>query len=327
MNYQFKFHPYQRPFKTPLKTAHGTWEKREGIIFCLIDETEKQMWGEIAPLSWFGSETLQQALEFCQQLPPLVSSEIILSIPNHLPACQFGFESAILPSQAKQNLLKISGLLPTGHTALKNWKPLFIQGYQTLKWKIAVASVQEELTIFQQLIENISNTLTPLKQKVFLRLDANAGLNLDQAEQWLEICDKINSSYFNCIEIEFIEQPLSINQFKEMLKLCDRYSTPIALDESVATLQQLKDCYQQGWSEIFIIKPSIIGSPTQLKSFCQNHPIDAVFSSVLETSINQQAAFNLAQELSFTKRALGFGVNHWFIEDETTWLTAFKQKF
>lgn len=327
MNYQFKFHPYQRPFKTPLKTAHGNWEKREGIIFCLTDETGKQHWGEISPLSWFGSETFQQALKFCQQLPFIVSPDLILTIPNHLPACQFGFESAILPQRTLENPLKISGLLPTGDTALSYWKTLFNQGYTTFKWKIGVAHIEEELNIFQQLIHNIINILTPLQQKIFLRLDANGGLTLEQARQWLETCDKINSNYFSCIEIELIEQPLAIHQFNNMLELSESYSTPLALDESVATLQQLNDCYQQGWRGIFVIKPAIIGSPTQLKNFCKNHPIDAVFSSVLETSTNQKAAFNLAQELSFTNRALGFGVNHWFEDDEETWLTEFKQKF
>ncbi len=327
MNYQFKFHPYQRRFKTPLKTAHGNWEKREGIIFCLTNETGKNYWGEISPLSWFGSETFQQALEFCQKLPSTLSPEIIFTIPNDLPACQFGFESAILPPRTRQNQLKISGLLPTGNPALSDWKTLFNQGYTTFKWKIGVASISEELKIFQQLIYRIINALTLPKQKIFLRLDANGGLNLEQARQWLQICDKINSNYFSCLEIELIEQPLAIHQFNNMLELSESYSTPLALDESVATLQQLNNCYQKGWRGIFVIKPAIIGSPTQLKNFCQNHPIDAVFSSVLETSINQQAAFNLAQELSFTNRALGFGVNHWFEEDEETWLTKFKQTF
>ena len=94
MLYQFDFHPYRRPFAHPLTTSHGNWEVREGIILCLTDETGKIGWGEIAPIPWFGSETLEQALDFCQQLPPQITTTDIFSIPVTLPACQFGFESA-----------------------------------------------------------------------------------------------------------------------------------------------------------------------------------------------------------------------------------------
>lgn len=94
MHYQFAFHPYQRQFKRPLKTHHGIWAVREGIILRLTDENKRVSWGEIAPIPWFGSETLEQALDFCQQLPSEITEETIFSIPSELPACQFGFESA-----------------------------------------------------------------------------------------------------------------------------------------------------------------------------------------------------------------------------------------
>lgn len=92
--YRFEFRPYQRRFVRTLTTNHGTWDIREGIILRLTDESGKIGWGEIAPISWFGSETLEQALDFCRQLPREITDEIIFSIPDELPACQFGFESA-----------------------------------------------------------------------------------------------------------------------------------------------------------------------------------------------------------------------------------------
>src|SRR5579883_2016587 len=94
MVYRFEFHPYRQRFKQSLVTSHGIWENRDGIILRLIDETDRVGWGEIAPISWFGSETLEQALDFCHQLPNKITDETIFSIPDELPACQFGFESA-----------------------------------------------------------------------------------------------------------------------------------------------------------------------------------------------------------------------------------------
>src|SRR4028118_778571 len=99
MLYQFEFRTYQRKFKRPLRTSHGIWDIRSGIILRLVGENNRIGWGEIAPLSWFGSESFEQALDFCHQLPANLSSEMIFAISAQLPACQFGFESALSNEQ------------------------------------------------------------------------------------------------------------------------------------------------------------------------------------------------------------------------------------
>jgi o-succinylbenzoate synthase len=345
MRYQFGFRPYQRKFIRPLATNHGYWHMRQGVILRLKDETGKVGWGEIAPISWFGSETLEQALDFCCQLPDEITDKTIFSIPDNLPACQFGFESAtwemggwgdgemgrwgneenhfITPNSSlltpnfplltpNSSLSRYSALLPAGEAALSQWKALWREGYRTFKWKIAVSPPAQELEIFTLLTQAL-----PIGAK--LRLDANGGLSYEEANLWLEACDDINANSQLPSEIEFIEQPLSVGQFEGMLELSDRYNTAIALDESVATLNQLKSCFQQGWRGIFVIKPGIVGSPSRLREFCQQHEIDTVFSSVFETAIARFAALELAAELS-RNRALGFGVKHWFEEEEEIWL-------
>lgn len=324
MQYRFKFRPYKRRFKPPLQTSHGRWDVREGIILCLTDKTGKVSWGEIAPISWFGSETLQQALDFCRQLPNELTDETIFSIPDKLPACQFGFESAWEAGGKKQQItdsgcllsipaLTYCGLLPAGKAALEQLQKLWNQGYRTFKWKIGVYPIADEIEIFNLLTQTL-----PASAK--LRLDANGGLNYNQANLWLWTCDNIRANAQLPVEIEFIEQPLSIEQFEEMQELTYCYATAIALDESVATLTQMEECSQQGWRGIFVIKPCIAGSPKRLRQFCQQHKIPVVFSSVFETSVGRQAALNLAAELSHYNMAVGFGINHWFDDDNKTWL-------
>ena len=296
--FRFDFRCYRRRFLQPLVTNHGIWHTREGIIVCL----DGCGYGEIAPISWFGSESLEQALDFCRQLPVEVTEEMIFSIPDNLPACQFGFESALGGIGNGENkeysqFLTYSGLLPSGEGALSQWERLWKQGYRTFKWKIGVDTISQELKIF----ELLTRSLPPAAK---LRLDANGGLSYEEAKVWLGTCDDIPAN------IEFIEQPLPVAQFSEMLELSANFKTAIALDESVATLSQLDNCFQQGWRGIFVIKPAIAGSPSRLRKFCQQHQIDAVFSSVFETTIGRQAALQLAAELSLTNRAVGFGINH-----------------
>lgn len=316
---QFNFRPYRRRFQPPLQTNHGVWDVRDGIIIRLTSDSNVG-YGEIAPISWFGSETVEQALDFCRQLPKEVSEEIIFSIPDRFPACQFGFESAWENFNCCRGVqmyapiipLPYSALLPAGKAALSTWQSLAKDGYSTFKWKIGVYPIAEELAIFHHLIE-------VLPEGVKLRLDANGGLSYEEANLWLYNCDNIMAAGTGG-EIEYIEQPLAVKNLTEMQELSDYYATAIALDESVANLTQLEACYQRGWQGIFTIKPSIAGSPSRLRKFCQERKIDAVFSSVFETIVGRQAALKLAAELSINRRAVGFGVHHWLEENEQTWL-------
>ncbi len=312
MTYQFEFRPYRRQFARSLSTNHGTWDTREGIIIRLSDDMGKCGWGEIAPIPWFGSETLEQALHFCHLLRGKITAKRIVSIPFNLPACQFGFESALADLKGEPlggdfpSQIAYSGLLPAGEAALQQWEILWHQGYRTFKWKIGVFPIEEELKILHQLVG-------AFPESVKLRLDANGGLNWQQANAWLAECDRVG-------QIEFLEQPLPYHQLNGMVNLSNPYSTAIALDESVATLNQMDSCYRLGWRGIYVIKPAIAGYPSHLRQFCQKYNIDAVFSSVFETAIGRKAALKLAAELSHPQRAIGFGVNHFFAEDEATYI-------
>lgn len=323
MRYRFEFRPYQRPFRQPLHTHHGIWRCREGILLRLTSSAGAFAYGEIAPLPDLGSETLAQALAVCQQFPTELTTaagvpEAIATLPDHLPACQFGFQSAweqLTASPASVAApLPNSYLLPTGSAALSAWQSPFHSGFTTFKWKIGTAPFSEEQAIFQQL----SRSLPPGTR---LRLDANGGLDWDASCRWLEACEQAAG-------VEFLEQPLAADRVELMLKLSQRYATPIALDESVATVAQLEACYRQGWRGIFVIKAAIAGSPPRLRQFCRQPDVDVVWSSALETAVARRfIADRLIAALPPPTRAIGFGVDHWFndtlsfIEFERLWQT------
>ena len=199
MFYKFEFRAYRRKFATPLNTFHGIWENRDGVILRLTDKTGKVGWGEIAPISWFGSETVEQAVSFCRKLPLVITDKTIFSIPDELPTCQFGFESAREMIQQNNSAAKIpqnlthSILLPAGKAALSQWRNVWDIGSHTFKWKIGVYPFKEELFIFDLLVGEL-----PTSTK--LRLDANGGLSYGEAEIWLQKCDDININ--NDIDLE-----------------------------------------------------------------------------------------------------------------------------
>jgi o-succinylbenzoate synthase len=301
-SYKFTYSIYQRPFRQPLKTSHGVWKVREGIIIQLTDHLGRSHQGEIAPIPWFGSESIEQAISYCQQVGDTITTDQIYQIPDDLPACQFGFGSALTavndsPIIRTITNSAISALLPAGVEAISKIPTLAAQGYSTFKWKIGVLPIDREIAIYQQL-------MAALSANAKLRLDANGGLNSAEAEQWLEICSQES-------RIELIEQPLGVDEIERMQELDQRYGVSIALDESVATFALIQAAYSRGWRGIYVIKPGIAGFPWRLAEFISQHQLDVVFSSVLETSVGREAVFQLAAGLRLT-RSMGFGVDGWF---------------
>lgn len=325
--------PYRRPFRQPLQTAHGLWPARSGFLLRFTDDQGHIAFGEIAPLPWFGTETLEQARQFCDRWPRRFAPEQIAEIPDTLPACQFGFSAApclqarltaaggCSPSSQRwedsggasisppPNLApaEICALLPAGSAALEHWPTLWQKGQRTFKWKIGVTAIEHELAIFQQLV-------AALPDEANLRLDANGGLTAESGEFWLSACDRAP------IAIEFLEQPLSPHDLLDWLpQVRGKFDTAIALDESVATLQQLQQVHQRvGNQVVYVVKPAIAGFTQPLLDFCRHQQVDLVLSSALETTVGRNRVFQLARSLwasGVPKRALGFGVGHWFAHD------------
>ena len=352
---RLELRPYQRPFRNPLQTAHGLWSVREGIILRLTDDEGHIGYGEIAPIPWFGTEALAQALTLCQALASdfwqnrttLVESDI----PTNLPATQFGLASAWADLQRSRTSPplplspspppSICGLLPTGKAALTTWPQLWEQGFRTFKWKIGVADLAQECRWLEELIAQ-------LPPQARLRLDANGGLTLSEATQLLRLCDQLNrvgphpkslSPMERDFEedsgpplpggrgaggegqVEYLEQPLPPDQFAAMQTLAQQFHTPLALDESVVTMAQLEEHHRRGWKGLWVVKPAIAGWPDRLRHFWRRHSPPIIFSSVFETPIGRQAALALAldyaQEVP-SSLALGFGTLGWFEDDWDT---------
>ncbi|MBU6228223.1 MAG: o-succinylbenzoate synthase [Cyanobacteria bacterium REEB459] len=310
-------HVYRRRWRQPLHTAHGVWQWRQGLLVKLEDGLGRVGYGEIAPLPSFGSETLALAQDFCAGLGPTLTIDDIRAIPDRLPATQFALASALeqlqaiaaapLPTAAASRL---SLLLPPGEAALEAWSPLWQEGIRTFKVKLGIAPGVAEMALVQALV-------AALPAAAHLRLDANGSLSLGEASQWLSLCDRLRATPDLCT-IDYLEQPLAPSAFPLLQSLAQRFHTPVALDESVATYHQLENLYRQGWPGLFIVKPAIAGFPGRLRQIWAKHRLTLVFSSVFETSIGRRAVLALAaqyQQHSGNHLALGLGARHSFEDD------------
>lgn len=296
--------PYRRRFLKPLVTAHGPWAWREGAIIRLTDGRGRATFGELAPVPWFGTETLEEAIAALEPFKNGVDRGAIAAIPDPLPACRFALGMAIAPwppwPLGKDITIapeRVAGLLPAGAGAIARLPQLWDRGHRTFKWKIGVADPRAELALFEQILE-------PLPAGGRLRLDANGALDEEATRQWLTACDRAGD------RVEFLEQPLPPGQEGVMQGLAAEFGTAIALDESVATVAQLRRCHDRGWGGPMVVKPAIAGDPLELLALIRDRALDVVLSSVFETAVGLGAIVAIADQLP-SDRALGIGTAAW----------------
>ena len=305
MDYRVEFKYYRRHFRQPLVTGHSTWTAREGFLVRLEDSNGDIGYGEIAPLPSFGGESLEEACDYCRHLQGHLDDDTLEMTDTRLSACRFALESARAMLQDKRRLrggrkVPVAALLPSGKNALKFLDKFSAQGFNTYKWKIGVDEMKIEQSVFEKII-------SALPDNTGFRLDANGALTAKQAEDWLEFLDKH--------KVEFLEQPLPPSETDSIFAIAQKYSTPVALDESVASIENLKNTVTKGWSGFLVLKPSIIGSPLALRAWIDQCNCPLIFSSVFETAVGFQAGLQLAAACGAPEYAAGYGTNSYFSND------------
>jgi len=121
-----------------------------------------------------------------------------------------------------------------------------------------------------------------------LLVDANAGWNLAQAEEYLGHLERLN--------VELLEQPLSPSEIEGMGKLQALTRIPIVADESVRILQDVKDLAQAGVRgvNIKLMKLGGLSPALEMIHLAQRYGIKIMLGCMIETSIGLTAMSHLA---------------------------------
>jgi o-succinylbenzoate synthase len=301
VKYRFDFRRYGLPFRTPVRTAHGVWAKREGVMVRLQDGAGKTGYGEAAPIEWFRTETVNEVEELCRELGADADEELLSRVPERAGCLRGAITAALVMldgngATTETTYLPVAALLPAGRGVLESVEPKAEMGFRTFKWKVGVGDIGDELALLDDLIAKL-----PSGAK--LRLDANGAWDRRRAERWLERCaDR---------PVEFIEQPIDAavrGADDLLLGLAGDFPTPIALDESVAEAREVERWLDVGWPGIFVIKPALLGDAEAALARLKAAKARVVFSSALETAVGAQAALRMAFGFGGEVRALGFGV-------------------
>ena len=292
---------YRLPLLRTVRTAHGPWIEREGIVLRLEDEQGRVGFGEVAPIPWFGTETLADARNALAKLGDAVAAASLESIDERQGCLRFALASALAPDDRQQTAtprLPVAALLPAGKAVLAAADKALAEGFVACKWKVGVLDAADEWGLLDDL-------LARLPGHVKLRLDANGAWTARQAARWLKRCAER--------PIEFVEQPVAAEDVDALTGLAGDYPTTLALDESVAGLPSLRTWLERGWPGVLVVKPVLAGAPADVLALLARHKADVVFSSALETAVGRQAALRMAFQFKGRHpRALGFGVTPLF---------------
>jgi o-succinylbenzoate synthase len=315
MTTRLQFRRYRLPLRRPVRTAHGLWAEREGVIVRLQTDAGAIGLGEAATIPWFGTETADEAESACRDLGEWGGDERFDSLPGKLRclrnavasarstiAAASANESKATAEDERASYLPVAALLPGGRAVLAEIGPKAESGFRVFKWKVGVGDVADELAL-------LDDVCAALPAGAKLRLDANGAWDRRRAERWLERCAER--------PVEFVEQPVdgAARGAEDLLcGLAQDWPTPVALDESIASDADVEHWIGLGWPGVFVVKPSLLAdAPATLARLARARgPV--VFSSALETAVGAQAALRLAFAWRGEPRALGFGVWPLFAE-------------
>ena len=95
VTHRLEFRRYRFPFGRAVRTAHGPWVEREGLLVRLEDEAGRSGYGEVAPIPWFGTETLEEAEEVLAKLGGAAETASLKGIDERYGCVRFALASAL----------------------------------------------------------------------------------------------------------------------------------------------------------------------------------------------------------------------------------------
>ena len=306
MKASFKKHTFY--FKRPSGTSRGVLTEKHSWFIELFDENNPSINGigecSIIPgLSpdFIDFESYEIKLnEVCLNLEKYTSN---FDLINEFPSILFGLETALLDIQnggkqiifnnsfsSGERRIPINGLIWMGDADFmqEQIEQKLAEGFSCLKMKIGAIDFESELKI----LESIRNRFS--SDKITLRVDANGAFPPS------ETLSKLDRLYE--FDIHSIEQPIRQGQWEEMKQLCAETKVPIALDEELIGVTDLKDrknLLDTIQPQFIILKPSLHGGITGCKewiSLAEERSIPWWITSALESNIGLNAVCQFTGE-------------------------------
>ena len=298
--FKAKAYKYILNFKRPSGTSRGVLKQKESWFIKTWFEDEPEIFGLgecgiLRGLSFDDVPEYEQKInEVCENINHY-SNNFHTSLKD-FPSIRFGLEMSLMDIRSlgkrlfyksdfteKIKGIPINGLIWMGSEDFmqKQIEEKLKQGFDCIKMKIGAIDFETELKLLKKMRQKFS------KNSLEIRVDANGAFDAKDALNKLEILSKL--------DIHSIEQPIKQGQIHEMAELCKKTPLPIALDEELIGINDLKDkneLLKTIKPQYIILKPSLVGgfkASEEWVILAQQNDIGWWATSALESNIGLNA--------------------------------------
>lgn len=319
---------YELPFRSPFRTGSAIYKNRNGILIHYKNNGINLV-VEAAPLPGFSGESLddvKQVLmnqkEFIREfLEDDITLQSIRDLDKHsglnLPSIQFALSYLSLSVLAEKkgktiydlfrtipaNSIQVNGVV--GHASLKEMEERIEEsiqhGFKMVKVKVPHPS------------EELASLLSRIQKKypaIYFRLDANQSWPVSSIEK--------NCGLFRNLHIQYIEEPSFTENLQDFERFQESCCIPLALDESVSSLDVLESVLKKHPDVFVIIKPMLLGNILKIHetiSRFRGSSKHIVCTTALESSIGRSMVATTTSIIGDQHLSHGLNTGHLFAND------------
>lgn len=296
-------HAFSLALDSPLSTAAGEIDRREGIAIRIGDDPRGV--GEATPLpGWTESlEGCRTALSHVSESDPRAA----LADLDGRPAARHGLSLAIADREARRagvplyrhlggtrdvDRLAVNATVGDGsiEETVRAATNAIDEGFETIKCKIGSRPIDEDLERVRAVYDAVSD--------VALRLDANGAWDRQEADRALDALADL--------DVEYVEQPLPADDVAGHRALAGG-PVPIALDETLAGLSPDGIDSLVDAADVLVLKPMTLGGPDRTLDVgrrMQDEGLGIAITTTIDAVIARVGAIHVAAALD-VERACG----------------------
>jgi len=197
-------------------------------------------------------------------------------------AIDFGWGA---PSAVRRDSIPVNATLPAVEPDAVEGVLTRFPGTRTVKVKVA-----ERGQSLQDDVARVRATRAFLGPMGRIRVDANGGWNVDEAERAAHALAPF--------DLEYLEQPCeTVAELAELRSRLHDWQLPIAADESVRKAADPLLVAREGAADILVLKAQPLGGVTRTLALAAEAGLPVVVSSALETSVGISMGAHLAAAL------------------------------
>ncbi|HAL31201.1 MAG TPA: o-succinylbenzoate synthase, partial [Coriobacteriia bacterium] len=310
----------RRSLKSPFRTSHGVMTERESVIVEVVDHLGRVGYGEGVAFTtpWYTDETVNSTMRMLTgHLAPTVLSRAYLDpaevfpslagVEGHLmakgaiePACWDLYGritgksfAELIGGGERPALAGVSlGIMPVPDTVAAV-RAYVAKGYTRVKLKIAAGDDVERVSAVRAAFPDI-----------MLMVDANRGYTASD----IGVFRALDGLGLVCIE-----EPIAHSGIGELAALQDAISTPVCVDESIVTADDLEEVLASGNLRVINLKIGKTGGvlpSLDLYHRCRESGIDVWLGGMYESGVSKYlhaffgtlGGFDIPGDISETQR-------------------------